>query len=143
MPLMQLVYASRPFGFDDLALRGILNTAQRNNARDGITGSLICREDLFLQLLEGQGDVVQAAYDRICRDDRHTDVRLIVMREAEGRLFPEWAMRHDPAKSWMWSREEVSAGAVDRVGGDEALAVFSRLTTEPADEAPRCPRTGR
>lgn len=104
MPLMQLVYASQPFGFDDLALAGILNTARRNNTRDGITGALICREDLFLQLLEGQGEVIKSTDDRIRHDDRHTDVRLLVMRAASGRLFPEWAMRHDPARSWMWSR---------------------------------------
>ena len=40
---MQLIYSSRPFGYDDLALTGILSTARRNNLRDGITGALICR----------------------------------------------------------------------------------------------------
>ena len=71
---MQLIYASRPFGYDELMLAGILSSARRNNSRDGITGALICREDLFVQLLEGPRDVVTAAYARILQDDRHVDV---------------------------------------------------------------------
>ena len=63
MTLMRLIYASHPFGFDDLALSGILTTAQRNNLRDGITGTLICREDLYMQLLEGDRPAVEAAFD--------------------------------------------------------------------------------
>lgn len=46
---MQLIFASRLFGYDNLALKGILTTARRNNRRDGITGALICRDDLFVQ----------------------------------------------------------------------------------------------
>ena len=49
----QLIYASRPFGYDDLTLISILMQARENNARNGITGALICREDVFLQILEG------------------------------------------------------------------------------------------
>ena len=58
---MQLIYASRPFGYDELTLVGILASARRNNERDGITGALICREDLFVQLLEGRRDLVTSA----------------------------------------------------------------------------------
>ena len=42
---MQLIYASRPFGYDDLTLTSILMQARENNARNGITGALICREE--------------------------------------------------------------------------------------------------
>jgi hypothetical protein len=128
---MQLIYASRPFGFDDLALTGILSVARKNNARDGITGSLICREDLYLQLLEGAEDRVADAFQRILRDDRHTDVRKLVHGAADARLFPDWAMRHDPARTWMWTAAEVSDGAVERASAAEVLAIFARLSREP------------
>ncbi len=124
---IQLIYASKPFGFDDLVLRGILATARRNNERDGITGALVCREDLFLQLLEGPSDAVLSAFGRICRDDRHIDVIKLTESQINSRLFPEWSMRHDPAQSWMWSREEVSDGAVTQASPVEILGVFSRL----------------
>ena len=67
----QLIYMSQPFGFDDAMLGGILDAARRNNRRDGITGALICRHDIYLQLLEGEDAPIQAAYERIARDDRN------------------------------------------------------------------------
>jgi hypothetical protein len=139
MPLIQLIYASRPFGFDDLALGGILAAARRNNVRDSITGSLICREDLFVQMLEGAEDAVQKTFERIKRDDRHTDISNVWTSKIEHRLFPEWAMRHDPAQSWMWSREQVTAGAVDKASSDDLRALFTRLATEPSVVAQTCP----
>lgn len=139
MSLTQLIYASRPFGFDDLALTGILASARRNNIRDAITGALICREDLFVQLLEGDGEKIDKAFARIRRDDRHTDVRLLWTGAADARLFPEWAMRHDPAQSWIWSREEVSAGIVERATADDARAIFTRLAATPPTVAQTCP----
>lgn len=138
MPVFQLIYASHPFGFDDLTLAAILSTAQRNNTRDGITGALICREDLYMQLLEGEQDVVEAVYERIRRDDRHGEIAKLFSGQGPARLFPTWAMRHDPAKSWMWTSDEVRAGAIARVTPQRALAVFTRL----AGEAPG-PKSGQ
>lgn len=139
MTFTQLIYASRPFGYDDLDLLTILSSARRNNVRDGITGALICREDLYMQLLEGPEAQVQAAYKRIEGDSRHTEVRLLWSGETEARLFPQWAMRHDPAHSWMWSREEVSAGAADKATAEEAKAIFTRLASLPPETAQTCP----
>jgi hypothetical protein len=75
---------------------------------------LICREDLYLQLLEGPEAAVEACFARIGRDDRHLNVRLISRRIVDERLFPHWAMRDDPARSWMWSADDVADGAADR-----------------------------
>ena len=130
MSLTQLTYASRPFGFDDAMLAGILLDARRCNTRDGITGMLICRADLYLQLLEGPGAAVDAAYRRIAADDRHMDLRLLTRREADDRLFPDWAMRDDPARSWLWTKAEVDDGALTRASADDIVAVFRRLAAE-------------
>ena len=132
MTMIQLVYASRPFGFDESTLSGILFTARSSNSRDGITGALICRADLYLQLLEGPCDKVEAAYARIERDDRHLEIRRLVRSPVEMRLFGAWAMRSDPARTWMWTREQVENGAPDKATTEEVLSVFSRLL----DEAP-------
>jgi len=133
MPLVQLTYASRPFGFNEAILAGILLDARRCNTRDGITGALIARQDLFLQLLEGPAEAVDAAYQRISRDDRHIEVRRLTRRDVNVRLFPDWAMRDDPARSWMWSMQAVADGAVGRASEDEVIGVFERLRYEPAD----------
>lgn len=132
MSLFQVVYASRPFGFDQGMLNGILADARRCNARDGITGSLICRDDLYLQLLEGPVDVVTAAFERIARDHRHLEVRRLVAGPTDIRIFPDWGMRHDPARSWMWTPADVADGVPERAGRDEVLAVFQRIAAEPA-----------
>lgn len=127
MSLTQLVYASRPFGFDQAMLNGILLDARRCNERDDITGALIARGDLYLQLLEGPEEKVQAAYDRIIDDDRHLEVKPLVQRQVEARMFPGWAMRDDPAESWVWSIDAVQDGAVDRATEGEVLGFFERL----------------
>jgi hypothetical protein len=127
MPLTQLVYASRPFGFDASTLSNILLDARRCNLRDDITGALIVRHDLFLQLLEGPKDAVEACYQRIRRDDRHVEITELVNRKVKTRLFPGWAMRDDPAQSWIWSIEEVDNGAIERSTEDEVLGFFTRL----------------
>jgi hypothetical protein len=127
MALIQIIYASRPFGFDSAILSHILMQARRNNARDDITGALICRGDLYLQLIEGPEAEVAALYARIMRDDRHVEVTELLRRPVSDRIFPDWAMRDDPAQSWMWSAEEVDAGAVAKATPEESLAVFVRL----------------
>jgi hypothetical protein len=130
--LTQLIYMSRPFGFDDLDLRNILLVSRENNERDGITGSLICREDMYLQLLEGPRAAVSAAYTRIARDNRHGEVMLLWMGDVEERLFPQWFMKHDPVQSWMWTPEQVRAGAVTEASVEEIRGIFVRLASSAA-----------
>ena len=76
MPMIQLIYASQPLGFDVSDLRAILVTSRRCNERDDVTGALICRADLYLQLLEGPQEMVDAAFQRIARDRRHVGVKV-------------------------------------------------------------------
>jgi hypothetical protein len=132
MALFQVIYASTPFGYDQGMLNGILADARRCNERDDVTGALICRADLYLHLLEGPEAAVRGAWARIARDDRHLEPVCLVSAPVDRRLFPGWAMRDDPARSWLWTREEVAAGAVARATPDEARAIFERLAQETA-----------
>lgn len=127
MDLVQLIYTSRPFGFDDAILNGILSDARRCNSRDDITGALVCRADVYLQMLEGPPAAVDAAYARIGEDDRHLDVELLHRRRVADRFFPGWSMRDDPKHTWLWTREEVAAGALLRATPAELLSVFTRV----------------
>lgn len=87
-------------------LAGILSAARRNNPRDGITGALVCRHDVYLQLIEGPEDAIDALYGRILGDDRHTNVELLLAEETSERLFPAWAMLDDEAPSLFWSPQD-------------------------------------
>ena len=71
-------------------LNGILSKARSLNALDGITGALICRHDVFLQMLEGPLDRVEATFERIRKDDRHVEVNRLWSAKMENRLFGRW-----------------------------------------------------
>jgi len=129
MDLFRTLYSSRPFGFDSAILNGILVDARRRNARDGITGALICRADIYLQWLEGPEDKVRQALDRIRQDDRHLEVRVHVAEPAAARVFGDWAMLHDPAATWIWSQQEVAADAAEHATPEEVTGFFLRLRT--------------
>jgi hypothetical protein len=131
MRVVQLIYTSRPFGFDAAMLDDILLAARRNNARRGVTGALICRHDLFMQMLEGPRAAVTATFASILQDDRHVEVALMWCGDAPGRLFADWSMRDDPVPSWMWSREALREGAIANATAEEAREVFQRLSREP------------
>jgi hypothetical protein len=132
MAMIQLIYTSQPFGFDEATLNSILTSARHFNTRDDITGALICREDVFLQMLEGPEDVVEATYARIARDSRHLDITRLFSAPISARMFTGWAMRDDPARTWMWTPREVEDGAALNATHDKLIDVFARLAREPA-----------
>jgi hypothetical protein len=127
MTINQLIYTSQPFGFDDAMLNGILVQARRNNPLNDITGCLICRQDLYLQLLEGPEAALDALYAKIRGDDRHLEVMQLSRANVSTRLFPDWAMRDDPAQSWLWPPAAVAAGALFQASPDALRAVFARV----------------
>jgi hypothetical protein len=124
--MQQLIYVSRPFGYDAAMLMNILSASRLRNQRDDITGALICRSDLFLQLLEGPVGKVEATFQRISRDDRHIEINVLVRSDISDRLFDGWAMKHDPAPSWLWSRDEVHAGVHLTASAQDVRAIFLR-----------------
>ena len=130
MKLMQLVYCSQPFGYSLEILSAILIASRANNRKHDITGALICRSDIFLQLLEGPEQQVKNTYEAIQKDDRHINVYRLLDQFCEKRLFPAWAMKDDPVKTWMWSREEVSNGIVKSLSKAEVEKVFVKLSKE-------------
>lgn len=106
-PLHALLYqstATRACTPSDLERIGA--TARANNAAHGVTGLLLYGEiqklpgvpGQFVQWLEGSEADVAATFERIRRDRRHTDVRLLArgpasdLIETNRRLFPAWAM---------------------------------------------------
>ena len=130
MKLMQLVYCSQPFGYSLEILSAILVASRANNRKNDITGALICRSDIFLQLLEGPEKHVKNAYEAIQNDDRHINVYHLIDQPVKKRLFPAWAMKDDPVKTWMWSREDVSKGIVKGLSKAEVEEVFIKLSKE-------------
>ena len=90
--MYQLTYIStaRPGANDQLA--DILAIARRSNRLTGITGLLIADGKRFLQALEGEGSIIEEAFNRIKNDPRHFAVVMLSMREITRREFGEWEM---------------------------------------------------
>jgi hypothetical protein len=58
----------------------------------GITGILCHGGDVFMQVLEGGRDVVNALYVQIVRDPRHRDIAVLHFEEVTERRFAGWTM---------------------------------------------------
>lgn len=56
--LKQLIYKSVPKGYDPAILAAILMHARRDNSRNGVSGALVCRPEMYLQLIEGPADQI-------------------------------------------------------------------------------------
>ena len=127
MSLFRAIYTSRPFGFEEGILNQILMTARRCKIRNGVTGALICRDDIYLQWLEGPEEQVKNTLERISRDDRHDEMKVQVAGGVSERMFGKWAMLHDPVVSWIWTQKEVANGAVARATPEKLFAFFMPL----------------
>lgn len=95
--LARLIYASRSLsvgaGFSE-DVRKILLTSIHQNRMSAITGFLVMGEGRFLQVLEGPLAEVEATFERIRRDERHTDLVVIAQGPGERRMFRDWNMAH-------------------------------------------------
>jgi hypothetical protein len=114
-------------------LDDILTAARALNAQNGLTGALICRADMFMQMLEGPRAAVTETFGRIQADDRHVDVTLLYVGDTPERIFPDWSMRDDPPQSWMWNRAEVREGAMEEASAAAAFSVFRHLSRLPPE----------
>ena len=128
--LKHVIYASKPTFFSDTILKKILRSSRQNNVIWGVSGNLICRSDLFFQILEGPPEAIDNLYEKILTDNRHLEIQKLRDEITGRRLFASWAMKFDPYKSWMWTKDAVKAGALKRLGSDDALAVFEKLARE-------------
>jgi len=91
--LVRLLYASR--AAQDTPAGGIAAIMQQSHAynpRHGITGVLCHSDRLYLQVLEGGRDQVNALYAKILRDARHTDAVLLHYEEICERRYSGWTM---------------------------------------------------
>jgi len=97
--LCRIVYCSRSLlkgSQSDIEsqIRNILAKARINNRRAGLTGALTFNESCFAQVLEGDDGDLGPFYEKIRRDPRHTDVKILAQSNPARRLFPSWSMAY-------------------------------------------------
>jgi hypothetical protein len=69
-----------------------MQQSHAHNPRKGITGILCHSDKVYMQVLEGGRDAINALYAKIVRDPRHTDVVLLHYEEINERRYACWTM---------------------------------------------------
>jgi hypothetical protein len=93
MELIHCIYASTAqSAFHESQIPALLQQARTANAALGLTGMLLYIKGSFFQILEGHAEDVDATFERISRDTRHTRVTLIIREPIASRRFGEWTM---------------------------------------------------
>ena len=140
--MLQLIYASaatRTMDQDELA--EILEKARLNNALKGISGMLVYHGGSFLQILEGPDAAVEALFDKISKDPRHTKMKLIFRGEIEEKEFDDWSMgfvntsnRTKEIEGFVDYASELEELTLDRTRAKKVLNLFRegswRLTVD-------------
>ena len=72
----------------------ILEQAQRNNERNGITGALVINDSYFLQVIEGSRPIINALLQELVKDKRHLSLRIVECCEVEQRRWGKWSMKY-------------------------------------------------
>lgn len=95
--MRQIVYCSittAPSGESTDAIPGIVRQAGPRNGLEGVTGLLYAEGDAFLQVIEGPEDGIADLIERLERDERHRDLRILIDRAIDAREFGDWTMAY-------------------------------------------------
>lgn len=93
--MLSIVYSSTASAsFDEGQLVDVLLRSRRNNKRLGLSGMLLYRDGMFLQVIEGPDDALRERMAIIATDPRHSEIRVLLEEDIAERMFPAWTMGH-------------------------------------------------
>lgn len=93
MSLHCLVYTSvGTKQFSESHLQALLIKCRCNNEKLNISGLLLYLDPFFIQILEGDDDILKSLFDKIKMDARHEKVRIMYHKPIEARSFASWTM---------------------------------------------------
>ena len=118
-------------------LQSILASCRANNARMQVTGALLYNFGSFAQVLEGPLQSVESVFEKIQRDERHSEVTVVQSGMVEQRQFPDWSMAF--ASNSSIEGTPVATAAFDAVfahaagAGEQMLSLMRELVIDEAD----------
>ena len=74
-------------------LAAIVQKSRVSNQASGVTGAMIHQDGQIIQVIEGEDDVIDQLYAKICNDTRHTDVTELYQKEIIQRSFKQWSLQ--------------------------------------------------
>ena len=96
-----------------LGLMRLLYHSYANNQTSGITVALIYEDNKFGQVIEGAEQDIEALWQKIQKDSRHKNVRLIESKPISERSFKKWTMVFQGSEEIANTLPEVSAAIED------------------------------
>jgi hypothetical protein len=94
MGLARIVYLSEAVAvMSQSKLQALVDGCCQRNHVHGVSGLLLHSGGNFIQVLEGEDMVISTLYAKIAADPRHTNVRTLLHRTTDRRLFPDWGMQ--------------------------------------------------
>jgi len=122
----------------DNEIQSILKQARKHNAEKGITGQLIYRSGIFLQLLEGDKAEVSSLLGHILLDSkRHENIRIILNQPMKERVFPNWSMAYKSLDNAAldivncivpWQQLVSISSQGNTIKNEDILKIFEELT---------------
>jgi hypothetical protein len=70
----------------------LLMQARSLNEQQHVTGALVYGDGQFIQVMEGEEDVIKDLYSRVCKDPRHHNIRTLAEGPIASRNFAQWSM---------------------------------------------------
>jgi len=114
-----LLYVSELAAGGAAEIDQICRRSRANNQRDGITGVLVFDGQAFCQFVEGSEPAVAALRDRLERDPRHRDMRVLQFgRTPWPRRFTSWRL------GYAYTAEPAAIARIANHRGGDALAAF-------------------
>ena len=96
--MFQIVYISYSANkFDPNGTEGIdsiLEVARQYNQTKAVTGMLLYKGGIFLQILEGERAEIERLYGKIALDLRHEGLKILVKQDISERIFNDWSMAY-------------------------------------------------
>ena len=112
--LIELTYVSEPAqNMSFLGLMRLLYHSYSNNQASGITGALIYENNKFGQVIEGLEKDIESLWQKIQKDSRHKNVRLIESKQISERSFSKWTMVFQGNEEIAKTLPEVSSAIED------------------------------
>ena len=134
--LEALVYTSfLKESFNESELEKILAAAEKNNPSVSVTGCLVYKNGIFLQLLEGDSKDLDTIYSKISKDPRHENIAKLYRGRIQDRLFPDWSMAYREGREikFDWVNEILGLGSrLKKPNGDRYLKIFKDLSKNVA-----------
>lgn len=93
MKCRRIIYTSQSTKqFNKRDLLDLLHDSRAFNTMDNISGVLMHKNGLFLQIIEGKSKDLENLIERLRRDTRHNNLKIIDDQLVEDRIFANWSM---------------------------------------------------